>query len=250
MNNLKKSYVTCLIAIVIAIVITGIAICYFKYSDYDIKSEDDLLKVAQSINSENAERTGQFGENINWYYRKGVMVVNGEGEFDYAYRLEKDNQYDDLRIKVKWLVINEGITKLALSSFDGFINLEMVLLPDSMTNLSRYSFSCCFKLKHITIPDNVKVITSGVFAYSGLIDVVIPDNTVRIKDCAFSDCYDLETIVLPDNIERVSRYAFGEGGYELGIVVKITWRGKSYSSTRDFYLDFEKNGGDIAEDED
>lgn len=108
---------TCLIAIVIVVVITGIAICYFKYSDYDIKSEDDLLKVAQSINSENAERTGQFGENINWYYRKGVMVVNGEGEFDYAYRLEKDNQYDDLRIKVKWLVINEGITKLARASY-------------------------------------------------------------------------------------------------------------------------------------
>lgn len=250
MNNLKKSYVTCLIAIVIVVVITGIAICYFKYSDYDIKSEDDLLKVAQSINSENAERTGQFGENINWYYRKGVMVVNGEGEFDYAYRLEKDNQNDDLRFKVKWLVINEGITKLALSSFEGFINLEMVLLPDSMTNLSVDSFRSCFKLKHITIPDNVKEITSGVFANSGLIDVVIPDNTVRIKDFAFSHCYDLETIVLPDNIERVSRYAFGESGYVLGVVVKITWRGKSYSSTRDFYLDFEKNGGDIAEDED
>lgn len=249
MNNLKKSYVTCLIAIVIVVVITGIAICYFKYSDYDIKSEDDLLKVAQSINSENAERTGQFGENINWYYRKGVMVVNGEGEFDYAYRLEKDNQYDDLRIKVKWLVINEGITKLALSSFDGFINLEMVLLPDSMTNLSVDSFRNCFKLKHITIPDNVKVITSGVFANSGLIDVVIPDNTVWIKDFAFSHCYDLE-IVLPDNIERVSRYAFGEVGYKLGVLVKITWRGKSYSSSSDFYLDFEKNGGDTAKDED
>ncbi|SES01402.1 Leucine rich repeat-containing protein [Butyrivibrio fibrisolvens] len=87
----------------------------------------------------------------------------------------------------------------------------MVLLPDSMTNLSVDSFSCCSKLKHITIPDNVKEITSGVFANSGLIDVVIPDNTVRIKDFAFSDCNDLETIVLPDNIERVSRYAFGEG---------------------------------------
>lgn len=89
-----------------------------------------------------------------------------------------------------------------------------------------------------------------MFANSGLIDVVIPDNTVRIKDFAFSHCNDLETIVLPDNIERVSRYAFGEGGYELGIVVIITWRGKSYSSTRDFYLDFEKNGGDTAKDED
>lgn len=89
-----------------------------------------------------------------------------------------------------------------------------------------------------------------MFANSGLIDVVIPDNTVRIKDFAFSHCNDLETIVLPDNIERVSRYAFGKVGYELGIVVKITWRGKSYSSTHDFYLDFEKNGGDIAEDED
>ena len=129
-------------------------------------------------------------------------------------------------------------------------SLEMVLLPDSMTNLSVDSFRNCFKLKHITIPDNVKVITSGVFANSGLIDVVIPDNTVRIKDFAFSHCNDLETIVLPDNIELVSRYAFGESGYVLGVVVKITWRGKSYSSTRDFYLDFEKNGGDIAEDED
>ncbi|MBE6741818.1 MAG: fibronectin type III domain-containing protein [Ruminococcaceae bacterium] len=68
----------------------------------------------------------------------GLLTISGTGK---VYRDDMDAKH--IRIKVKNIVIEEGITEIFVFVFKGMENLESVYLPNSLKEIDRVSFYGC-----------------------------------------------------------------------------------------------------------
>ena len=132
--------------------------------------------------------------------------------------------------KTKHIIINDGITGIGKSAFEGFANLETVAMSDSVTYIKNGAFtSCrslrlinlsgnikyiegdafyaCERLEHLTLPDTLK--TLGTFgACSKLKEVIIPDSVSKTNNALFVDCTSLTKIKLPKGMKEIKQYDF------------------------------------------
>ncbi len=132
--------------------------------------------------------------------------------------------------KTKHLVVNDGITGIGKSAFEGFTNLETVAMSDSVTHIKSGAFifcrnltsvklsakvKCiegdafyaCEKLEHLTLPDTLKTLgTLG--ACLKLKEVIIPDSVSKTNKNLFYECKSLTKIKLPRNMKEIKQYDF------------------------------------------
>ena len=132
--------------------------------------------------------------------------------------------------KTKHLVVNDGITGIGKSAFEGFTNLETVAMSDSVTyikngaftscrslrlvNLSRNiryiegeAFYACERLEYLTLPGTLK--TLGSFgSCSKLKEAIIPDSVSKTYESLFVGCKSLSKIKLSKGMKEIKRYDF------------------------------------------
>jgi len=69
------------------------------------------------------------------------------------------------------------------------------------------------KLAHVDIPDNVKTIKAGAFAYcKSLLSVIVPSQVDVIDEAVFQGCTSL-TISIPDSVSVIGLSAFSGCGH-------------------------------------
>ena len=67
----------------------------------------------------------------------------------------------------------------------------------------------CSGLTELTLPNSVKSIGDGAFAYcSGLTELTLPNSVTSIGNCAFGGCSGLTELTLPNSITSIGDYAF------------------------------------------
>lgn len=98
------------------------------------------------------------------------LVGNYGLEKDFANLLVTQNMFDNFL---------KEITVIPNGAFAHCELLEVVNIPDSVTEIGYYAFSDCKSLKSVTIPDS----------------------DIRIKSNAFADCVSLESINIPESFE-------------------------------------------------
>ena len=59
--------------------------------------------------------------------------------------------------KIKKITVSEGITYLFGGACKNLVNLEEVVLPESLETIDDYAFTGCLSLKTLTIPENVRL---------------------------------------------------------------------------------------------
>lgn len=65
------------------------------------------------------------------------------------------------------------------------------------------------KISTVTIPNNIKVISSGAFfGCKSLTNIIIPNNVIFIGSYAFAKCESLTNIIIPDKVEFIDEGAF------------------------------------------
>lgn len=96
-------------------------------------------------------------------------------------------------VELKSVVVPQGVISIG-GAFYGCESLEQVFLPESVAMLY-YAFNCCFELKHIDIPAAVKDV-SWAFGSTGLKKVILPYGIENIA-LAFAGCEDLEYAYIP-----------------------------------------------------
>ena len=95
--------------------------------------------------------------------------------------------------------------------FYGCSNLQMVVLPNSITSIGSHAFYHCHALTMVDIPDNVTSI--GDYAYYnnlGLTSLIIGDGVTTIGSNAFRACYALTSVTIGEGVRRIDSRAFSD----------------------------------------
>lgn len=108
-----------------------------------------------------------------------------------------------------YIEIPDGVTELKGEMFANCSNLEVVDLPQTLSNFDKKAFYGCSKLKAINIPNGITEISSECFSYCiSLSEVVFPNTLKRINSKAFLNCSSLKRICIPEGTTLVDSEAF------------------------------------------
>jgi hypothetical protein len=101
-----------------------------------------------------------------------------------------DDQGNDIRHKVKKLVIGTGVRNCGEYAFDRCKNLTTVeMAADSVKLIAMCALRDCTKLKTIRLSENLEEIHYEAFrGCSGLTSVTLPASLQQIEDAAFAHC--------------------------------------------------------------
>ncbi len=122
----------------------------------------------------------------------GRKVVALDSTFDGFFELES-------------VIVPEGITDI-LGAFNGCEGLKKVVLPQSLENIE-YGFNCCFSLKEIKIPPNVKDF-SYAFMGTEIESIDFPQGTQNINN-SFADSDFIKKVRIPGSV-RSTHGAFSD----------------------------------------
>ena len=96
---------------------------------------------------------------------------------------------------------NSQLTKLGYSVFEGQLELETVILPDSITEMDSSIFAQCSKLKTVHIPTGITKLPDTIFyGCSSLESITLHEGITEIGGAAFLECSSLKTIKIPASV--------------------------------------------------
>jgi len=151
----------------------------------------------------------------------GTLTISGNCEMDnYSNKLYNGSWITTAPwgADIKSVIIQDGVTSIGTSAFDGCTGLTNVYIPDSVTSIGAFAFDNCTGLTNVNIPDSVTSI--GYYAFSNcknLTSVTIPDSVTSIGDSAFSQCTGLTSITIPESVTSIGNDAFY--GYAAGFTI-------------------------------
>ena len=131
-----------------------------------------LMLPAQALATDIA--SGSCGKNLTWVLdSEGTLTVSGTGKMsDYILGAPWAGERD----RIIRVVLEEGVTYIGVSAFQGYENLETITLPDTLTEIGDWAFFACRKLSGVAMPKSVTKIGTEAFANcSGLRGVYITD---------------------------------------------------------------------------
>lgn len=186
----------------------------------------------------------------------GILIIRGEGKIKYNYcdgssltpedmegdepagdesDLEeiKHNAIRKIAGEIKIIIVEYGVETISPYAFSDLKNLEVAILPDSVTEIGYAAFYDCPSLKTVTLPQNLKSIEHHTFSYcESLSSITLPQSLQTISEDSFWCCESLKSISLPTaNPLELYCSAFTSSGLEeLYIPENITLIGNSIRS--------------------
>ena len=110
--------------------------------------------------------------------------------------------YKNSCINLESIVIPDSVTGIGSDAFNGCTALEKVNIPAGVEIIGAEAFNNCTGIKEVTIPEGVEYI--DIDAFGGLIslkEVVIPDSLIGLYPEAFDSCTSLEKVTLKGSFD-------------------------------------------------
>lgn len=110
---------------------------------------------------------------------------------------------------VRELHLPETLTYIGPYAFEGFKELEELVIPDSVESVGKWRvFKDCSSLKSVKLPAHLKVITDSMFAgCAKLRSVTIPEGVMEL-DSTFYQCASLKEISIPRSVIKIGHNTF------------------------------------------
>ena len=180
--------------------------------------------------------SGTYGENMNWSFIDGNLVVEGTGVLDW-------NVTGGLG-GIKTVEVKEGITAIGEGAFQNCNNLTTITIPESVTSIGSNAFYGCSKLsavhissieawcgisfantrsnplsqagslylngaliRELVVPEGVKSIGDYAFYRCSLTSITISEGVTEIGVCAFGESY-IRNITIPESVILIGKDAF------------------------------------------
>lgn len=124
-------------------------------------------------------------------------------ELDFNPSMSLKDLFGTIDLKLEEIVLNEGVTEIKPSAFEGLDSLKSVTLPSTLSIIGEKAFKNCKSLKTIVIPERVKEIGSWAFAYCDSLESVTFDKTTLTHPDAFDN-----SIIRPDIYLSIMSFAF------------------------------------------
>ncbi|MCC8156775.1 MAG: leucine-rich repeat domain-containing protein, partial [Oscillospiraceae bacterium] len=166
------------------------------------------LAVLLSTAALAATVSGTCGENVTWLLNMntGVLTISGTGKME---NTSWSSLPGSLPESITAVVIEDGVTSISDSAFDGCSSLTSITIPNSVTSIGSYAFRDCTSLTSITIPNSVTSIGQCAFEYcSSLTSIAIPDSVTSVDDYAFRGCTSLTSVTIGTSVTSIGVYAF------------------------------------------
>jgi hypothetical protein len=121
--------------------------------------------------------------------------------------------------KIRYIVIEDGITAIGVAAFMGIELVTEVIIPDSVTSFGGGDFAGCTSLKRVVLSNNLVTIASGTFAYcSALTELFVPKSVVNIGVEAFFGCSQNLTVYFEETSLPSGRHFYWDAvdGIDIG----------------------------------
>ena len=160
-----------------------------------------------------------------------------------------DGAFRSCHISSGEIVIPDTVTSIGAGAFCEISFLTIVKLPANLESIGANAFSKT-RINNIELPDNIKAIDNGAFAYCERLEkITIPSSVKTIGETAFYGCKMLEYVELSEGLEYIGDRAFeGTALWGLSLPSTIKHVGKdilytwvSMASSKDGVL--YRNGG-------
>lgn len=147
------------------------------------------------------------GDNVTWRYENGVLTFSGTGTtYDYH---KKDRPWDEYRLAITKVVIENGITVIGGNLCSNFDNMREVSIPSSVKTIDIYAFAHCKSLTSVVIPNSVTTIELCAFTNCpSLKNVVLPNKLSTLSDSTFWQCSSLQEITIPASVKNIEGSVF------------------------------------------
>ncbi len=139
--------------------------------------------------------SGQCGDNLYWSYAGHTLSITGTGDmYDYG-SWGNWAPWALFRDTIETITLEQGITHIGNTAFNGVSQLTDIELPNSLTSIGFGAFANCSKLTKIEIPNGVTSVGAQAFANcSKLGSVSLPSTLTTIEERAFAECRKLFNI--------------------------------------------------------
>ena len=111
--------------------------------------------------------------------------------------------------QVRSIRLTAPILRLPYAAFEGFANVESIVLSDTIEKIEDRSLSGCNSLKSIALPDKVTELPEGLFSdCEALESVKLPAALKEIRRSTFSGCKNLKEVTFGNSLEKIGENAF------------------------------------------
>ena len=158
---------------------------------------NQLYKLATDASRQGRLLVSDIGELTSILMQAGIDPLLGMTEIPVYFLYEREG--------IKSFNIPQGITKIGVNAFE-HTDLESITIPNSVKVISTGAFRSCAGLKTVKLPAGVKLYES-VFSLSGLESIELKD--VKLQDSSiFWSCEQLKSVIIRGNTPVIPDHTF------------------------------------------
>ena len=176
-----------------------------QWQQISVGSENDCLtkNAVKHCSDLTFQQTGSCGD-LTWVFVDGKLTVSGEG----AIPDSSSSPWSSLRDQVKEVELQEGVTGIGQSAFNGLSGLEKVTIRGPVASIGQSAFSFCTSLTAFTVPEPVTTLEPNTFMdCSALTTVRLPAGLTQIKSQAFYRTSSLAQIYFGGSVDAYAKIA-------------------------------------------
>ena len=97
---------------------------------------------------------------------------------------------------------------LGANCFRDHSNLKKIVIPEGVAQIGSYALANCTNLMDISLPQSLKKLSNGAFAWDKFVTIELPDSLEKIGVSCFENCTNLTAINIPDGITTLEQRVF------------------------------------------
>ena len=163
------------------------------------------LSGGLSLSAHAADASGKV-DNLSWRVENNVLTISGSG---IMMTINSHEEWGAFYSSVTRIVIEPGVTSIAISAFRNFRELTEVSIPGTVTTIGNFAFENCPKLAKIEIPEGVVSLGGECFVTdTALTEISLPSTLESIGYKCFCYCTALTELELPASLTSLGANAF------------------------------------------